>query len=451
MTEYCALQSSDHTAQPAAEAESTQRVRVAYVMSRFPKLTETFVLYEMCEMERLGVDVRVFPLRRERTKVVHDEARRFVEKANWTPWVSADVARAHFHFMCQSPLRYWLTAFWLIAANLGSLRYLTAALVLFPKIGLIARRMQEQNVQHVHAHFASHPAMAAWVIFRLTGIPYTFTAHGSDLHRDQHMLALKSGDAARVITISEFNKQFIQSHCPQIDEEQIEVVHCGIDLDRFETRTEPTAFERGVGLARVTCVGTLHEVKGQRFLLEACRRLQRQGVPFVCQLIGDGPDRQKLEQLTVELGLQRRIVFHGRRTSDEVQQLLHKSDVVVAPSVPTADGRREGIPVALMEAMAVGIPVVASRLSGIPELVWDGECGYLAEPGNAEELADHISRLLDDPSLRREMGLCARLRIEREFGLEANCEQLLEIMHSARPTSDVPRPVHRELEFVEGP
>jgi glycosyltransferase involved in cell wall biosynthesis len=194
------------------------------------------------------------------------------------------------------------------------------------------------------------------------------------------------------------------------------VIHCGVDTQVFQ----PAAGAPGPADGRtftLVCVGTLHEVKGQEYLVEACRHLAARGIPFRCELVGDGPDRRKLARQALAAGISDRVSFRGSLTREEVREALRAADVVLAPSVPTANGRREGIPVALMEAMASGRPVVASRLSGIPELVADGESGLLVEPRDAEGLARAVERLLGDEGLRRRLGAAGRTKVEREFDL----------------------------------
>ena len=167
-------------------------------------------------------------------------------------------------------------------------------------------------------------------------------------------------------------------------------------------------------------VGTLHEVKGQIHLIEACRLLAERGVAFTCRFIGDGPDRDALQARIDEYGLGDRVALVGRMTSDAVATELAASDVLAAPSVPTHGGKREGIPVVLMEAMASGLPVVASRLSGIPELVTDGVSGLLVPPGDDDALAHALATLATDAPLRGRLGAAGRETVMREFDVDRN-------------------------------
>jgi glycosyltransferase involved in cell wall biosynthesis len=251
-------------------------------------------------------------------------------------------------------------------------------------------------------------------------VPYSFVAHGSDLHRDRHMLREKVRESAFTVAISEYNRQVIVDHCGEWARDKVLVIHCGVDTSFFQ----PPARIAQAGPARIVCLGTLHAVKGQRELIEACARLRTGGLDFSVELIGDGPDRAALERHARALRLDDRIEFVGPLTRAEVAERLRAATLLAAPSLPTSDGRREGLPVALMEACASELPVVASRLSGIPELVEDGRTGLLVEPGDVEGLSRAIERLLRDPELRCALGRAGRERVEKEFHLDANAAAL---------------------------
>jgi hypothetical protein len=171
-------------------------LRVAYVMSRFPKLTETFVLEEMRALERAGVTIDLHPLIHEHGGVVHPEAARWEERARYTPLLSPSVLRSHAWFLAHRPLRYLSTLAGALIGTWGSARFFLGAVGMLPKVVHLARVLERDGVEHVHCHFASHPALAGHIVHRLTGIPYSFTAHGSDLHRDRHMLPQKVASAA---------------------------------------------------------------------------------------------------------------------------------------------------------------------------------------------------------------------------------------------------------------
>lgn len=418
----------------APDPAADPRPCVAYLMSRFPRLTETFVLDEILALEARGVRVEVLPLWRESAPLLHPEARAVVERAHFTPHVDGTILWHNLWMLLRRPRRYLGTLLTLLRANRGSLRYLAGALAIFPKAVSFARRIPALGATHVHAHFASHPAAAAFVVGRLADLPWSFTAHGSDLHREQAMLAEKVAEARFVVVISEYNRRFVLDHVGAAAAPKLRVIHCGVDPDRFAPRAARASADASPGrsLCELVCVGTLHAVKGQGVLLEACAELARRGVVFRCHLVGDGPDRAALEARARRLGIADRVRFHGARDRDGVRDALAAADVAVAPSVPTRDGRREGIPVVLMEAGASGLPLVASRLSGIPEIVREGETGRLVEPGDVAGLAAALEALARDPAERRRLGAGARAAVERDFRLAHNAGRLQDAFFGSR-------------------
>jgi len=410
---------------PKVENQGDQkRLKVAYMMSRFPKLTETFILYEMLAMQQQGIQVEVYPLIREREEVMHPEAVQFVSVAHFQPFMSLPILRANLYFLWKKPFAYLKTLWDVLRANWGSYNFFTGVIGIFPKTVLFAYQMRADQVQHVHAHFASHPAAAGFIIHRLVGIPYSFTAHGSDLHRDRHMLREKVAEAAFVAAISEYNKELIISECRGNYRHKVRVVHCGVDTEVFRVRSNETPYEKGENPCMILCVGTLHEVKGQAYLIEACRQLQERGFDFECHFVGDGPDKNPLTKLVEQAGLSDKVYFRGRLTRDGVARLLLEADILTAPSVPTRDGRREGIPVVLMEAMGSGVPVIASDLSGIPELVNDQLTGLLVPPRDATSLTDAMECYLKYSDLRRRLGRAGRAKVAEEFDLNKNAAKL---------------------------
>lgn len=404
---------------------SNPGLRVAYVMSRFPKLTETFVLEEMRSVERAGVTVDLHPLLHERGAVVHPEAARWEQRAEYTPLLSPSILRSHAWFLVHRPRRYVSAAVGVLVGTWGSARYFLAAVGLFPKVVHLARVIEADGVDHVHCHFASHPALAGHVIHELTSTPYSFTAHGSDIHRDRHMLRQKVASAAFVVAISDDNGRVVQQECGPVT--NVRVLRCGIDTSFFT----PPAVRPPATPLQIVCVGTLHEVKGQAHLLEACGLLARSGIDLRCHLVGEGRDRPVLEARAAALGIGPFVTFHGSLVRADVRTLLRSSHLLVAPSVASRDGRREGIPVVLMEAMACGLPVVASRLSGIPELVHDEVDGILVTPRDVEGLATALKRLGEDAALRGKMGRAGRRWVERHHDVDTQAARLVEQIQAA--------------------
>lgn len=412
-------------------------LRVAYIMSRFPKLTETFVMNEIVAMKREVQAVEIYPLIKERGDVVHDTAAQLADEAYYTPFLSLKIARENIRAMRRQGPVYRRTLRDLVRETRGNRRFLLAGLALYPKAVYLAARFKERGIDHIHAHFATHPATAAFIISRFTGIPYSFTGHGSDLHRFQDMLCLKVQEAAFVVAISQYNRQFIIDHCGPQAGEKIRVIHCGVDLQEFSADSgqngsspsapspqAPPPPQQAAQRPVILCIGTLHEVKGQRYLLEALALLKEDGLLVQGHFVGDGPDRAMLETLAQQLGIGDQITFFGPRSRRQVVAHLQEATMLVTPSVPSSDGRREGIPVVLIEAMASGVPVVASRLSGIPELVRDGQTGLLADAGDAQQIAAAVRRFVDDPALARRLSEQARAYVDQAFNLQRSAANL---------------------------
>ena len=418
---------------------------VAYVVSRFPKLTETFILYEILALEAQGVRVELFPLLRakstsspseggsvwrklierirpsEGVMTMHPEARPLVTRAHYTPFISVPILAANWRVFRRGPRTYLRAVATIVADNLGSPNFLLGGLAIIPKAVYIGEMMRSRGVQHVHAHFANHPATAAWIIHATSGLPYSFTGHGADLQVDQHMLRRKVRGARAVVTISEYNRAFIAGHT-EIDPSRINVIHCGVDTQQFTPRK--IAVEGAPSAVHLLCIGTFYEVKGHRYLLEACRVLIDRGRAVTLDLIGEGPDEAELRGLVVALRLTDSVSFLGPRTRDEVIRALQDADALVVPSVPTESGRREGIPVVLMEAMASGIPVIASNISGIPELVEHERSGLLVQPRDPAAIADAVDRIILEPGLAERLSIGGRAHVVAEFDLQTNATRL---------------------------
>jgi len=409
-------------------------MRVAYVLARFPRLTETFVLNEILAVQGHGVEVEIYPMLREHDTVVHPGAQQLAARAHYLRLLRFSAVASHAYFLIRRPRAYLSSLAHLVEDNLGARRkILFFGLVVFAKAVPAARLIARADIDHIHCHFARNPALAGLIISRLTGISFSFTAHGSDIHVDRHMLCRKLNEASFAVTISEFNRAVMEAECRSASKGKLSVVHCGVDTDVFRPRDDgrSTALDQ----LRIVCIGTLHEVKGQAHLIEACAQLRDAGIDFTCRLVGRGPDEDALRGMIERLELQERVKLLGALPRDGVMEELHRADVLVAPSVTSARGQREGIPVALMEAMSCALPVVSSRLSGIPELVDHERNGLLVTPGSSEELANALLRLAGDHALRRRLGEEGRRTIERDFDLHVNAGRLVTLFGGAAATS----------------
>jgi glycosyltransferase involved in cell wall biosynthesis len=399
-------------------------MRVAYIVSRFPHASETFIVRELSALEAAGgTTVELMSLFPPVDATIHPSA------AGWTERLArpglGEALAALIWWAVRRPVRLLTTVGVVLREHLRSPALLARAIVTVPLAAAHARLIRTRGVQHVHAHYATYPGLSAWVSGRLVGTPYSITAHAHDIFVDQRMLARKLADAAFVVTISEYNRGFLADY---VDSGRIHVVHAGIDPGAypFMPRAVPSQ-----GPVRALCVASLQEYKGHAVLFDALAdesALER----VELDLVGAGPLRAALERQVRELGLGDRVRFHGSASEDTVRGLLERADLFVLPSVIARGGQMEGLPVVLMEALASGVPVVATRLSGIPELVSDGSTGLLAAPGDAGSLRDALERALNGdfkPDLQ-----AGRALVEREFDVEDSAARLRELFAAALDT-----------------
>ncbi|HSL81542.1 MAG TPA: glycosyltransferase, partial [Thermoanaerobaculia bacterium] len=426
-----------------SEPGGTPRLRppVAVLLSRFPRVTETFILREVVELERQGQPVVLVPLIRERPPVVHPEARPWVERARFTTWLSPAVARSNLRLLARRPGAWLGCLARLVRGMAASPGFLARSLALFPKAVHLTERLAGEGVVHVHAHFATHPATVAWVVERLAGIPFSVTVHAHDLFVRRTMLREKLGRARFVRAISRFNREYLAERYPEVAE-RVAVVHVGVEPERYRGEGQgseaPAEAEKDRGAAgrevRVLTVAALERYKGIGVLIEAADLLRERlaalsNAPAVTwEVVGAGSLRGELEAEVARRGLDGAVRLAGALPEDEVARRLARADLFVLPSVVAPDGQMEGIPVALMEAMAAGRPVVASRLSGIPELVADGETGLLVPPGDAGAVVEAVARLLEEPGLGARLGEAGRRRVEEEFRLGTTVGELLGLL-----------------------
>lgn len=402
----------ENMSSPSFFADGSRGLRLAQLVSRFPMVTETFVLYELEALDKLGVTVELYSLLREHPRVVHPEAEKWVLRAHYLPFFSFGMLGAHWHFIRRDPGRYFKTLFQVLRRTWGCLHCFGGVLAFFPKVVRFAYEMKIQGIQHVHGQFGYHEAVAALVVSRLTGIPFSFTARGYDVQVDGHMLKEKVEAADFVISVSEYNKEIILKKAGPVSAEKIHVIHGGVDVERLA----PPLERKPRKLLRIICVARFEEVKGHTYLVEACRILKERAVPFECGLIGDGPLLPQIEEQIQQSNLSGKVLLLGALPYDRVIEQYSGADAVVLATAPTASGKHEGIPNVLKEAMACGVPVVATASGGIPELV-DESCGILVRPRDASAIADALQRLNELPELRCRMGIAGREKITREFNL----------------------------------
>jgi glycosyltransferase involved in cell wall biosynthesis len=390
-------------------------LKIAYIMSRFPGLSETFILREMDAMQSLGWDLVLYPLIVQRETVVHKEAEPWLDKARRLSWLAAFAA--NISIFGRNPLHYISVLGNVIRENLPSMSFLLRALVLFPKAVWMAREMENEKISHIHAHYATHPSLVAWVINQFTGISYSVTVHAHDIYINRTMLTVKLRSALFVAAISNYNRQYLIDHLGSWVGDKTYIVHCGINPDQylshFSHRENKEKFE-------ILSVGTLRPYKGQKYLIDACIRLRQRNIPFRCRIVGGGDLYDDLSKQIIKMDLQDCVELMGPKTQEDVTRLLTETDCYVQPSIILANGRMEGIPVSLMEALASAIPTVATSISGIPELIRHGETGWLVPPENIEMLAEAIINVYNNLEDASRVGGAGREWVLNEFDLHDN-------------------------------
>ncbi len=403
------------TAQTAATSPADidpKTLRVAYLLHRFPALRETYVVREMYWLRQMGVDVRIYSLLSPRPTPVHEQAESLMPYVRYSKFVSLEILKAHLHFLLRSPGRYLVSLGHLIWQTLLEPGVLLRALAVFPETVLYAQHMQSQGIDHIHAHFVWLAGISAGVISDLTGIPFSTCPHAFGLFgRNRRDIRIQLENADAIVTISDYNRRTIAGLSPTLASRDIAVVHCGVEVDRYTPTDRSGRTER----PGILSVGGLVEKKGHAHLIEAVAILASRGIDFCCEIVGAGPLHGELQRLLETRDLRDRLWLLGALNHDDVTKLYARADIFALACVVAADGDRDGIPVSIMEAMACGLPVVSTAVSGIPELVRDGETGLCVPPGDPQAFADALQRLIEDAPLRRQLGAGARQIILEQF------------------------------------
>ena len=366
-------------------------MRIAYLTNCYPRTSHTFIRREIEAVEALGVDVRRYSLRPPDEELVNpadrlELARTRLVLAEGVPrHALALVAASLFH-----PIRFWRAAALAVKLGQGSDRGVLRHLVYLAEAAILRRWLRQEGVEHLHAHFGTNSATVALLCQALGGPTYSFTVHGSELeHAEDLKLAEKIHHSAFTVAVSAFGRAQLGRWAREEDGDRIRVVRCGLDEDFLSSPPTPVPDS-----ARLACVARLIELKGHAVLLAAARRLARWGLRFEIVLVGDGPLRGRIEELVREYGLRDRVKLAGWLATPEVVEVIRHSRAVVLPSLS------EGLPVVLMEALALGRPVVASAIAGVPELVEPGVTGWLVPAGSEEALALALRSVLEAPRTR---------------------------------------------------
>ncbi len=392
--------------------------RIGYVVKRYPRYSETFVVAEIASHEAAGLEVEVFSIMPPNDTHFQEAIARVRAPVQYIPyhgvkaadfWAALDAAAAA------------LPGFWTaMEAAQGE-----DALAVFQG-AQIACAVRERGIEHLHAHFATAAASAARLASHFAKVPYTFTAHAKDIFHDTVRpddLRRKLSDAGATITVSDFNRDYLQRTYGAAAA-RVERIYNGLDLALFP-HTSPE--ERA---PLIVAVGRLVEKKGFGDLVEACALLASRGVAFECDIVGTGPLEPPLQALILARHLQQHVHLLGPRPRSEVVALVRDAAAFAAPCVVAADGDRDGLPTVLVEAMALGTPCVSTDVTGIPELLAD-DCGIVVPQRDPASLAAALERVLTDSAVRVRLATRARARVEADFDIRCTAARLRTIFRDA--------------------
>lgn len=401
---------------------------IAYIAPEIPSLSATFVYSEILALEKRNIRVLPLSLRYPAAPAKEAEVQELLAKTtflysqNW--WLTCRDNAAMF---LRSPIQYWTTLL-LVFNDIFEVGFFSVAAVKliyqFWRANQVAKIAIANRCQHLHVHFANAPTQVGMYAASLSNIPFSFTTHANDLFERGTLLSEKIERAKAVITISEYNRLLLAKETPT--PEKIKIIRCGVDTDRYNYLGNPNIGEKPL----VKSLGRLVAKKGMDILILAAKELQEKGIDFHLEIGGDGDLREELEELVRQHNLTAKVTFKGAIAHDLVYSWLQESDIFVLACKQDPQGDKDGIPVVLMEAMAAGIPVVSTNISGIPELIEDGTTGFLAEPNDPQSLALAIQKSFDMSPYLGKITQLARQKIVDEFNIDITTDRLLEIFEN---------------------
>jgi glycosyltransferase involved in cell wall biosynthesis len=401
-------------------------MRIGYLATHYPAVSHTFVLREVEALRRLGVHVETFSIHRAHESDLLSEADRRAAATTFAVVVPRPgILVAHVTAFARRPARYLQTLSVALRVASPGLRGRLWGLFYFAEAMPVWREAERKGVYHLHAQFADGATDVALLVAHFGGARWSWSMaiHGPLEFYDVRLNRLpeKVRRARFMLAISHFGRSQLMTIADEGHWDRIHVVHCGVDPSVFA----PDGRRRAGGQPHLLCVGRLVHLKGQSLLIEALAELARRDVSAVLTLVGDGPKRGELEQLARERGVADRVRFAGAVGQDTIRDIYRSADVVCLPSMA------EGLPVVLMEAMALEVPVVSTRIMGIPELVEDARSGLLVTPSRLDELTDALARLIADPALRARLGRAGREKVLAEFDIDRSAHRLREIFAAA--------------------
>jgi colanic acid/amylovoran biosynthesis glycosyltransferase len=410
-----------------------KQMRIAYLGPEIPSVSETFVYNEILELDRQGLSVVPISVHKPADTALPPQARRLAQKTSYLYDLPKNerVRNVAALFLARpKPFASTLLTAMRDAASLRAVnRASTGILYRFFAAASVARILLDKECSHIHAHFAHVPTDIAMYAALMTHIPFSFTAHANDIFVRGWLLREKVHRSAFAVTISEFNRNFLVHRGAEL--KKIHVVHCGVDARSFAPIKERQPRKEGTPI-RIGSLGRLVEKKGFDLLVDACRLLRLQEVPFVLELVGDGPMRQELTMKTYLKGMVKDVKFLGVMDHARVAEWIRGLDLFVLACRKDRQGDMDGIPVALMEAMISGVPVVSNRVSGIPELIADKMTGWLAARADAEAFADAMQAAIQDMGPASRIIANAEAKVRKEFDLAKNVMTLAKLFQGER-------------------
>lgn len=400
-------------------------IEVAYILLRFPFFTETFIAEEVHKIQSLGIKTRIFSLLSTKGGIIHPVSEQLLPQVRYVPGLfSLGIWSAQVYFFLRSPRNYYKSMWQLLSQPIPNISSIFMRIFIFLKSIWLAKELEKTSVSMIHTHFAWLSAGASMIVSINLGIPYTVTTHAYDIFSYKNdLLRITSQTADQIVTISEFNKSAILEKISTLKHDKIKVIHCGIDLSYFQASQNKMNGE----IFRIISVGSLVEKKGHEYLIRACSKLRDEGFKYQCVIVGEGELRQGLQALIDDLKLKDQVVLAGSQTQIWVRDQLCKSDLFVLACVTTGSGNRDGIPVAIMEALSMHVPVVSTSLSGIPELIRHEETGLLVPEMDVAALATEIRSLINNSDLRKKYAENGRELIKQEYDILKNTTQLADV------------------------
>jgi len=404
-----------------------QPMRVGYVLKMFPRLSETFILNEVLELERQGLELRIFSLKRPAEAVFHAQTKLVRSPITYLPenifYAPFRVFRGQFHVWLKFR-RAWRRALRNALRAVRTNRDISALLAFCQACWLIH---ELGDTRHLHAHYANVPAKVALIVHRITGVSYSITTHAKDIFQNDPFASPKLQERAARARFVVANSRFSagQIRAGLNGQGEIHTVYNGLDLGAFPLR------KTGPLEPKILSVGRLVEKKGFCDLIAACQLLKERKVKFTCELIGTGRLSNVIKERIRGCGVGDCVKMVGPLSQEVLRGHYERAMVFALPCIEAADGDRDILPNVVKEAMAVGVPVVTTQLDGIEELIEDGVSGLLVQPGDVPALAAKLELLLNDFKLRQNLATQGRKVIEERFDRRANVAQLKKLLMDA--------------------